>query len=655
MKKVKVFLSYSHKNSHEFAEVRDTLQSIKNIEYWDDTQLMVGDKWDEKIKEYLTKADIGVLLVTTPFLNSKYINKIEVKQLLQQCNAGKTKIFIVILRQCAWHEIEWIGEYELFNKGTPIWEKNGTRSKRESHLTKLAYDLSELVKEIQNTADGRRSSKLSRKLPSQNNGDLPFTNQASIIKVLKPPENLAKNTFTYATLTGLAGQGKSYLLKELKKMYLQKKWVCGYAMFDPEKGDIEFTKELLNDLGISVKDFRGNKNLGAEFYRQYIKKKQGWKKPLALFIDTLGTASKNDVMILDNNFVDDLDKLITANKYFNNSGRYRLFFAGRNLSGDLIDAQKPEKYVNQKLSPFRYEDVIKMLDRYKVFSDLSSEAKADLAADMLYLSGGHPGLMSKIVKKYKNEQLSPQDFIDLYIKNYWENDLAVTMNDISHGLFNKKEKVKEFAEKTVAFRYFNKSVIRKLYNGVSPEKVASVTINTSGLYRDDNPEYPNLYSDGVLRDIHALHILANNPENIKSKCVESRSLCWDEILSSINAKEFMVEYLFQCLQESIAESKNRIHRQRKSIRRNFEKKAEEFVVKLSKVRRDRTRKEEIGREFIGALKSHTDLDDGDKNRALFRFWIIYIYKDESYNIDVYNNFVSTIEKLVKKHFGRRKK
>ena len=74
-----------------------------------------------------------------------------------------------------------------------------------------------------------------------------------------------------------------------------------------------------------------------------------------------------------------------------------------------------------------------------------------------------------------------------------------------------------------------------------------------------------------------------------------------------------------------------------------------------KIHRDKIRKEEFGNEFISALKRQADIKDGDKNKALFRFWVIYIYKDKSYNTDIYNNFVLNTEKLVNKYFGRRKK
>lgn len=670
MKKVNIFVSYSHENSQEFAEVRKTLQSIEGdigIDVWDDTQLLVGDKWDEKIKESLAKADIGILLVTTPFLTSQYINRKEVKQLLLQYNEGETRIFIVILRHCLWKNKKWLRGFHLLNNGFPLWSNDTT--KRDKNLVKLGEELGKVVQLIRKELNKKqkqtikvpvRKSKIklvvkqTHKSLIRKNYDLPFTNQIALKNILKPPaKNLNQTTFSYVALSGLARQGKSRLLFELKDIYSRENWNCAYAEFDPRKGSKVLVKELLDDLGISVKEIRSNTNLGSLFYNYYLKKK-GWKRPLALFVDTLGTTTQNDIIALDKNFVEDLSQWITANKYYSIPGRFRLILAGRNLSGDLIYSQKPDKYTNLKLSPFRYEDVRDMLDEHKHFSNLNlnPDILSDFAADLLYLSGGHPGLMSKIVEEFIVEEKSPKNFFDYYINNVWEKDLSDTMDDVSQGLFHENQGIKDLAEKTVAFRFFNRSIIGKLYKGKSPEWIASEVINPSGLYRDDNPHYPNLYSDGILRDLHSMYVLSNNPERIRAKCEEARSLCWDEIVSSINAREFMIEYLFQCLQESIAESKIKIHSQRNKIRRSFEKKMKEFFVKLSKIHNTKSRKNDYPRQLIKDLRSHADIDDLDKNKALFRFWIIYLYKDKFYNNDVYNNFTSFAERLVKNHFTR---
>lgn len=672
MKKVNIFLSYSHKDSQGFDEVREALQSTEGdigIELWDDTKIKVGDKWKNEIQTALKKTDIAILLVTRSFLTSSFVKDVEVKQLLSQYNKNsKTKIFIVILRRCAWKKINWLSEFQLFNSGAPLWNKDTT--KRDENLEKLVDEIDKMAQSIRvknsinknpkpekKTSNQKQkkkdSSNINNEAATLKNDDLPFTNHVQLLGILKPPENLKENSFTYATLTAPAGQGKSRLLLKLRDIYKSKGWDCGYALFDPQKGESVFVESLLRDLGISPKNIHHNKNLGKEFYEQYTKRKKGRKKPLVLFVDTLGNITKNELWLLDYNFIEDLDNYVRDDEYFEQPGKYRLFLTGRNISGDLVDSHNPEKYVDFKLSPFNYEDVFEMVMSNNMFGRLKREAKADFVADILYLSGGHPGLMAKIINRYEKERINRKGFVENYVNEFWNIDLANTIEVITSGIFDREKRIKEFAQATVALRYFNKPMIRKMFKGQAVEDIISNVINRSGLYRQSDES--GLFSDGAIRDIYALYLLASEPEYFKLKCKDAQVLCWEEIISGIKIEDFMAEYIFQCLQESIAFSANNIHNQRKSIRRRFESKLKEFVGKLAKLRQEIERKDELLGGFLNLLRKQASNKEEDKNKALFRFWIIYIYKDKSYNIEVYKNFVSTAEKLISRHLDRSKK
>ena len=42
-----------------------------------DLNIIVGEDWDKEIKKSLKKCDLGMLLISCSFLNSKYINEVE--------------------------------------------------------------------------------------------------------------------------------------------------------------------------------------------------------------------------------------------------------------------------------------------------------------------------------------------------------------------------------------------------------------------------------------------------------------------------------------------------------------------------------------------------------------------------------------------------
>jgi hypothetical protein len=82
-KRVKVFVSYASRNKDlavRFLEkFRDQLAPSKTYEYtfWRDTNILVGEDWHDEIQKALKKSDIGLLLVSPPFLGSPYITKHE--------------------------------------------------------------------------------------------------------------------------------------------------------------------------------------------------------------------------------------------------------------------------------------------------------------------------------------------------------------------------------------------------------------------------------------------------------------------------------------------------------------------------------------------------------------------------------------------------
>jgi TIR domain len=80
MKKLRIFISYAHADE----DVKDLfIRHLNNParnrgwELWDDTQIKAGEVRDDVIREELKKADALVLLVTVDFLNSEYVQKLD--------------------------------------------------------------------------------------------------------------------------------------------------------------------------------------------------------------------------------------------------------------------------------------------------------------------------------------------------------------------------------------------------------------------------------------------------------------------------------------------------------------------------------------------------------------------------------------------------
>ena len=102
--KLKVFVSYSHKNYQEWERLKAHLNILTNrgkIDWWFDGKIREGSKWDDAIRKELRDADIVILLLSTGFFESKYIDGVELKEARKQNEAGRTEILPVLLEPSA--------------------------------------------------------------------------------------------------------------------------------------------------------------------------------------------------------------------------------------------------------------------------------------------------------------------------------------------------------------------------------------------------------------------------------------------------------------------------------------------------------------------------------------------------------------------------
>ena len=89
MSPLKVFVSYAHENveyKNDLKKHCSLFEEENEIELWIDDDIRAGDKFDDRIKEEVLKADIAILLLSSTYWSKEYIKDTE---LLFSPNGGQ--------------------------------------------------------------------------------------------------------------------------------------------------------------------------------------------------------------------------------------------------------------------------------------------------------------------------------------------------------------------------------------------------------------------------------------------------------------------------------------------------------------------------------------------------------------------------------------
>lgn len=97
-----------------------TLQHDNVLEPWSCREITAGGRWDREIRRQLNDADIILLLISADFLNSPYIQSVELRRALERHRAGDAVVIPVILRPCDWKTQQFAELQALPHGGKPV-------------------------------------------------------------------------------------------------------------------------------------------------------------------------------------------------------------------------------------------------------------------------------------------------------------------------------------------------------------------------------------------------------------------------------------------------------------------------------------------------------------------------------------------------------
>lgn len=112
----KVFVSYCHVDKEYLKDVQRHFKPFtQNIDFWDDTKILPGNKWKEDIANAINQTKIAILLVSTDYLGSDFVRSNELPPLLKAAKEDGATILTVILKHCLFDEFPELNQYQAMN------------------------------------------------------------------------------------------------------------------------------------------------------------------------------------------------------------------------------------------------------------------------------------------------------------------------------------------------------------------------------------------------------------------------------------------------------------------------------------------------------------------------------------------------------------
>jgi 8-oxo-dGTP pyrophosphatase MutT (NUDIX family) len=156
----KAFISYSHADRRWLERLLNILSPLKaHFDIWSDERIRPGDQWREEIENALIEARVAILLVSSNFLASDFIARVELPVFLDDAAARGSRILWVPVSDCL-YEGTAIGSFQaVFDPKRPL--DSLTPAKRQAALVSVARKITEALNfspNNENTAEVRRGA-----------------------------------------------------------------------------------------------------------------------------------------------------------------------------------------------------------------------------------------------------------------------------------------------------------------------------------------------------------------------------------------------------------------------------------------------------------------------------------------------------------------
>lgn len=105
--KAPIFVSYAHKDSQWLVKLRSALRPLEHraeLAVWDDHRLRPGDLFNKHIRETIARAPVAILIVSSAFFASTFIQQEELPKLLERGESGSCRLLWLLVDGEEWKD-----------------------------------------------------------------------------------------------------------------------------------------------------------------------------------------------------------------------------------------------------------------------------------------------------------------------------------------------------------------------------------------------------------------------------------------------------------------------------------------------------------------------------------------------------------------------
>lgn len=656
---LRVFLCHGSNDKDTIRRLYAQLNADGLDAWLDEENLLPGQDWKNEIPRVIRSSDVIVVVLSKKTITKEgYVQK-EIKQALDVADEkpdGALYLIPAKLEECpvpsGLVNKQWVNLYEekgyeqllnaLSSRARALRRRIPVKTTCPTPFVSTDKSAKKSLKPEKDTKSGIKKGASSDLLMDPSfRQPVPFVNRVDEIDMITATASAGGQ---YFLVDAPAGYGKTYLLSQLDERFNAKdKWDHAFVSVKKDCSLETLTFKLADALGVKINSDT-NLDWGYRFSGALKKKYQNSQAPagLALFIDLDGEPSLKLLQKLLEDFVLQVWESLAELDAFSSAkpqSQFRVIVSGRNIvaNEELKISRDCLPLINRSLAPFTYDVVCQSVGNY--LQGFERNRINQLAAHILFMTGGHPGCMAQVLQFFNSKQVPIDKLITDFRESIWEQIVSDISDKVWKGLPGKGKIFHAAIERLCIFRYVNNYILRYVMDacpvpGLRDEIDLRDLLTTSYLYTGDG----RFLQDDINRRLMVIRLRHTDPVAYKKYCDDAYKVCIQQLQEpNVQLPEkWVVEFLNQFLQQFAGD-----RLELASVRVQISEQFYEEVDKALKIRRECKKTLADWREEMDALLVEMD----KKDQWEFRFSVNYFLRENQYDEKPYQKLKSEIRNL----------